>query len=192
MIAAELLRTVRQEAGLSTRALAERAGTSASTVSRIEAGAMDPTVGMLSRLCLAANAELALGVQPVADPWPTLAQLHDAWRRTSSGDEPDWPRFRALLDFLDMHPERVAAAIAPCPSRSGSREIDVLLAAVADKLADDHGLSRPLWSANVGALPEPTFAQGTARMQTRMRAATPTQLRVRNLVIDATSLWRHG
>ncbi len=41
---------MREAAGLSIRELAERAGVAASTVWRIEAGRLDPTVGMLRRL----------------------------------------------------------------------------------------------------------------------------------------------
>lgn len=52
--AAQRVRRAREEAGLSIRELAERAGVAASTVWRIESGRLDPTVSMLERLLEAA------------------------------------------------------------------------------------------------------------------------------------------
>jgi uncharacterized protein len=48
--AAFLLRTAREQSGLTQRALAERAGTSQSVVARIELGQSSPTVATLNRL----------------------------------------------------------------------------------------------------------------------------------------------
>lgn len=46
----ELLKSARSEAGLTQRALADRAGVPQSTVGRIEAGLIDPKVSTLSKL----------------------------------------------------------------------------------------------------------------------------------------------
>lgn len=50
MSAGQLLRLVREEAGLSQAALAGRASTAQSAVSRIECDAVSPTVATLGRL----------------------------------------------------------------------------------------------------------------------------------------------
>jgi transcriptional regulator with XRE-family HTH domain len=56
--AARALRWARLTAGLSQRQLAERSGVPQSTVGRIEAGAIDPRVGTLSRLLRACGFDL--------------------------------------------------------------------------------------------------------------------------------------
>jgi len=58
--AAQRVRRAREEAGLSIRELAGRAGVAASTVWRIESGRLDPTVSMLERLL-----EASAAVRPV-------------------------------------------------------------------------------------------------------------------------------
>ena len=58
MKAARALRWARLTAGLSQRALADRSGVPQSTVGRIEAGAIDPRVGTLSRLLRACGFDL--------------------------------------------------------------------------------------------------------------------------------------
>jgi transcriptional regulator with XRE-family HTH domain len=187
---ARLLREARVAAGLSMRGLAERAHTSASTIGRIEAGTMDPTVGMLRRLLLATGHEVELTLQP-ADVKPELATLSDAWRRTLTGDRPDWTRLRAFLDHLALHPENAAESIRRAPARSGSPVLDALLAGIADKTADDHNVSRPRWtSAGHRRLPELWESPGTPAMRARARQETPRQLREHGLAISADSLWR--
>src|SRR5450759_3061636 len=76
--ASVLLRQARANAGLSCTALAARAGVPTSTVSRIEADAMDPTVVMLTRVMAAAGCRLELNFARVA-PAPNLADLTSAW-----------------------------------------------------------------------------------------------------------------
>ncbi len=58
------MRAARLEAGLSQRALAERAGVPQSTVARIETGVLDPRVGTLERLLRACGAELVVTERP--------------------------------------------------------------------------------------------------------------------------------
>jgi len=62
--AASVLRTARERAGVSQRALARRAGTSQSVVARIETGVTDPTTATLERLVRAAGFELVCDVRP--------------------------------------------------------------------------------------------------------------------------------
>lgn len=230
-----LLREARARAGLSTRELAGRAGMSASTVSRIELGTIDPTFGTLQRLMASAGAELVLqqrqrrGVTAAADldsatppassalsaswtapqhaatpaaaleraadgiastPDLTLADLHDAWRSTPRGPRPDWTRLRAFLERLDRHPELIAAAIRSPPRRTRSAMMNALLAGIADKLADDSGLSRPSWTRAAGGLKRCWYSPGTPRMRAAARASAPAQLLRRNLAIREDSLWR--
>ncbi|MBW3664477.1 MAG: helix-turn-helix transcriptional regulator [Actinobacteria bacterium] len=78
MDAAFLLRTVRTRAGLTLRQLAERAGTSDSTLSAYESGRVTPRVDTLTRIVAAAGARLGprLSALPERDP-----------RRAPAGEE---------------------------------------------------------------------------------------------------------
>jgi predicted nucleotidyltransferase/DNA-binding XRE family transcriptional regulator len=62
--AALLVRSARERAHLSARDLAARCGVSASTVTRIERGEINPTVAMLERLLDASGNELIVTVEP--------------------------------------------------------------------------------------------------------------------------------
>jgi transcriptional regulator with XRE-family HTH domain len=56
----ELVRSMRTDAGLSLRALADAAGVATSTVHRIERGDLNPTVEVLQRLAEAAGSRLVV------------------------------------------------------------------------------------------------------------------------------------
>lgn len=90
MDTAELLRTVRRRAGLSLRALAERAGTSGATLSAYEQGRVTPRTDTLVRIVTAAGVTLepTLAATPARDP-----------RRAAAGDE-----LRELLRLADLLP----------------------------------------------------------------------------------------
>ncbi len=63
MDAASIIREVRERAGLSQRALAERAGTSGPTVSFYESGDRIPRVDTLQRIVDAAGASITVTVE---------------------------------------------------------------------------------------------------------------------------------
>jgi len=71
--AAGLVRSARSRAGLSQRALAERAGTTQSVVARIEAGQTRPTVHTLNRLVAAAGHAIHARMVPTAEQIVLLA-----------------------------------------------------------------------------------------------------------------------
>lgn len=66
--AGEVLRRARARAGLSQRALAERAGVPQAPVSRIETGREQPTLARLAALVAACGQTLRLELEPAADP----------------------------------------------------------------------------------------------------------------------------
>lgn len=187
-----MLRDARTSAGLSARALAIKAGTSTTTVTRIEAGTMDPTVGMLDRLLRASGRQLEFTTRPRSHSASlSLADLTDAWSSTPMGDRPDWTRLRALLDSLALQPDGIQAAIAPTPPPSGSSMLDALLAGIADTLADDQRLRRPPWTRVASRfLSLPWETPGTARTQRIAREQTPPQLLAHGIIASRDSLWR--
>ena len=183
-----MVRDARTSAGLTIRALAARADVATSTIARIEAGKVDPTVGMLARLLSAAGRQLELGTYRT--PGPEIADLSDAWSRRPLGDRPDWTRLRTFLDQLARHPEQRGPATLRRPAPSGSAVLDTLLAGIAEKITDDSGLPRPMWARAVPPLTEPWVTPGTPGMREAIAAATPRQLARRGLSIDERSLWR--
>ena len=187
--ASTLIRRVRAESGLSIRAVAERAQVAASTISRIEAGRVDPGVETLGSVLAAMGYELELTVRRRASV--RLAELCDAKSSSSQGDRLDWTRLRFFLDHLARNPHETDDAIAPPPPSSGSAVLDNALAALAEKVADDAGLERPSWAAAIEPLGQDTFpAPLTSRMRDRVRHSTPAQFAARRLFVDERSLWR--
>lgn len=96
MQTAESLRRAREEAGLSLRVLAERAGTSHSTIAAYEAGAKQPSVATLDRILRAAG------------------YAADVTLRRRVRGTPDYPRGQELADVLELaaaFPARPAATL---------------------------------------------------------------------------------
>ncbi len=184
---AEVLSRAKGSSGVSVRALAAAAGVAGTTITRIQGGAVDPSMDTLEQILQAAGYELRLSVvRRGAARVARLADLADAWSGRGGRIRIEWTRWRALLDLLAMHPEQVAEAIYLPPLPSGSKVIDALLAGVADKLADDAGLARPSWTAAVPNLEEPYQPPSRAGV----RHEVPPQLAERGVMIDAESLWR--
>jgi transcriptional regulator with XRE-family HTH domain len=67
---AKLLREARQLSGITQRALAIRAGTKQSTISRLESGVEEPTLERLERLLLVMGFRLELGLERLELPIP--------------------------------------------------------------------------------------------------------------------------
>jgi transcriptional regulator with XRE-family HTH domain len=82
---AALARSLRLEAGLSTRLLAARSGLARSTITRLEAGQLRPRRSML--------AVLAVGLDP-GRPRELLDQLAAAAAGDMAEDTPGWRRYR--------------------------------------------------------------------------------------------------
>lgn len=66
MVDGSILREARRRAGLSQRALAERAGTAQSVVARIELGRVSPSLETMGRLLDAAGFSLRTDLEPKA------------------------------------------------------------------------------------------------------------------------------
>jgi len=128
--------------------VAERAGVAVSTVSRVESGRVDPTVGMLHRLVAATGQQLVLSTTPDDDAPPpqTVAEVATRWRRATARGAADWACLRAFTAYLADHPGEVHAAIHRPPGPSGSAMLDDVLAGVAADLANRADLPRPTWT----------------------------------------------
>ena len=95
---AALLRWARTESGLSLRALAERAGTSHSTLAAYEGGRKVPSIATLERLLRSAGFRLQVEVEPsVGGPDPTARGRELAEVLTLAEQFP--ARHRRTLEF---------------------------------------------------------------------------------------------
>jgi transcriptional regulator with XRE-family HTH domain len=180
-----LVEAAKGSSGRSFRALAEDANLAVSTLTRVKRGVLDPTIDTLGRILAAAGYELRLDVvrRPSSSrPW--LGDLADAWSASPGRVRPGWTRWRALLDRLAHEPDRTPEAIYVAPPPSGHPVIDALLAAVAEKLADDAGLRRPSWTSTVPPLPSPWGPPSRGDHQ------IAPQFAARGLMVDIGSLFR--
>lgn len=183
-----LVRESRERAGLSVRALAEHAGVAASTVSRIEAGKVSPTVETLQSLMHACGRGLEL---KTASAGPSLATLRDAWTSTKSGEtRPDFTRIRSFLDSLAADPDQRWPSVVEAPEPTGSDVMDNLLAGIAETISLNAEHRPPRWTKKIEPLSTPWSMRSTPRKMDARKAQTPRCLAERGLVIDASSLWR--
>lgn len=147
---------------------------------------MDPTVTMLARITAAAGRQLT--IQAVV---PNSGLRLAAIAESATGiDTVDWTRLRGIVDWLRVHPDQTEEAITDPPPRTGELIIDNLLAAIAEKIADDAGRPRPPWTGCVPPLSQTWSPPGTPRMQAVEAASAPVQFSSRNLLIGAENLWR--
>jgi transcriptional regulator with XRE-family HTH domain len=183
------IRRERSSLGLSTRDLARLAGVSYPTISRIENGHEQPRWSTLEKIFDVLGRPLALSAG--SREQPRLVDLSDAWTEDATGlHHPDWVRLRGLADQLRRQPSLVARAILPEPPKSRSEMMDVLLAAVAEKLADDHGIARPRWTRHRPRLPQPWSVATRPSKRAEAEATTPVQFRKRGLLIPESAIWR--
>ncbi|MDR1767206.1 MAG: helix-turn-helix domain-containing protein [Propionibacteriaceae bacterium] len=110
-LASELVRDARLSRQLTMTALAALAGVPASTVSRIESGKTDPTMGMLSRLMGAAGFAFESLVADLGDDQPFADALD---RLEGANDDDREAQFQLLPDV---------AGVAPVASRRGLRRV---------------------------------------------------------------------
>lgn len=182
------LQEARLSAGLSRNEVARRAGVSLTTVSRTEEGVMDPTVTMLERLYSALDLSVDMVTREV--PEISITHLHDAFEVNRWGVELKWTRIRVFIDLLTRKPKLTAEAIADPPRRSGVEELDVMLAAIAEKLADDVEIQRPRWCASVPPMSYRWEHIGTPRMKAKAANEAPAQFRERNIFLSDDGIWR--
>lgn len=178
-----MIRNERNALGLSIRDLAALAGISYPTISRIENGHDDPRWDTLTKIAAALGKTLA----PTFESRPIL-RLADIGISRITG-EPDWTLLRSLADQVTLHPEWTAAAIADSPSE-GSLFMLNLLAAIAEKLADDVKIQRPGWTKQIPALESPWAAPATPRRRALNAKNTPAQFAARRITMPERTIWR--
>jgi hypothetical protein len=109
------------------------------------------------------------------------------------GDWPDldWTWIRGVVDWVRLHPEATQDAISIPPHSDATSHTQNLLAAIAEKIADDAKLPRPRWTHAISASKRPLKRSiGTTRMVERDRARAPEQFRNRNIWLAKEEFFR--
>lgn len=143
---AELVRSIRADAGLSIRALADAAGVATSTVHRIERGQLRPTVETLRQIAEAAGVRLAVAMK--VDYAASLVGLARSIRADiADGDNAAPVRKAAELAhrFRSADEERRLRMIAARPPSTGDARWDAFLGALGEWLAVRAHLDAPAW-----------------------------------------------
>ncbi|MGQ0703587.1 MAG: helix-turn-helix transcriptional regulator [Gemmatimonadales bacterium] len=104
----EVIRDLRERAGLTQEELARRAGTSQPAVARLESGEAAPNLATLERLAQAADCELEVRIVPRVTPDPVIARYQEDIDRTlirrNLGLTVD-QRIRELAQLQEFHAE---------------------------------------------------------------------------------------
>lgn len=183
------IREERTRLGLSTRDLARLSGVSYPTISKIEMGHEQPRWSTVEKIF----AVLGCSLTQISTKreQPRLSDLTDAWTEDASHTHhPDWVRLRAFADELRLRPYLTAQAILPEPPKSRSPLIDTLLAAMAEKLADDANIARPRWTRHRPPLKQTWLMSTRPSKIIEAEATAPLQFRKRGLIIPESAIWR--
>jgi transcriptional regulator with XRE-family HTH domain len=173
----ELLRQARLDAGLSLRALGDRASTSAATLATYEAGRKEPRISTLQRLVDATGGALVLEVQGLHRRWPS-AQATAGAITAALRDSDERQALRTALDFLDRirgadPREHVDLVTAPAPL-CGDTRFDALIAAIVEDECATAGVLIPAWTSEAERFVRPFwFVSGIPDLHASALAHTP-------------------
>ncbi len=187
--ASELVRQLRVNSGLSQRALAERAGTSHSTIAAYEAGKKCPSLATLARIAAAAGQRVTAEI--IANPQMPMA-LSDFARAIANDTETD-RRWLLLLEFVEGY-EHAAAPVRERLLSENPRPValgwDALIGAVADWLAKRDGIDAPEWvEDDIRFVPDPWSPYNDAVTDFAARHA-PEVIRRHGVILDPYDLGR--
>lgn len=189
-VASTLLKQVRLTAGLSSRALAQRAGTAQARVSEIERAVHDPAVGTLDKSIRAAGWQLiALPTRaPTAAAVALSIREHQPERRTKRSEERSFRSLLVLSDGLDgAEPAlRVALCVAP-PPPTGDPRYDAAIAGLVEHHLSKDSLPVPDWVHEPDrTLTEPWTPDPHA--EPAIHARVPSSLRRHGVLLAASEL----
>lgn len=190
MRSAALVRSIREEAQLSLRALAEAAGVATSTVHRIERGELRPTVETLQRIAEAAGT--TLHIEPRLDYAASIVGLARSIRTAVAADDSAGPvRMAAELVARFEHggPEERRRMITAEPPSTGDRRWDAFVAGLAEWLAVRAQMPVPGWTHDADrALAEGWWVTPMASLHAWEYAGTPASLKTRGVYLHRQSL----
>jgi len=192
VLAAEVLREVRQVTGLTQQALAERAGTTQSTIAAYEAGTKHPTTATLDRIVRSAGVEFSWAIVRRTPYRPmTLVDLATALGKADGDLDRRLLTLEFLQEFENEPPAHRQSLILDRPSSTGDDRWDALVAGFAEHLAFHHGLDYPGWAEEPDRfLDRWWFPVNTAVARAAAFAHAPAALARRGVFIERRDLVR--
>lgn len=185
------LRRARHASGLTQRAVAEAMGTTQSAIARLEAGGTSPRLSTLEAYGSVVGRRLELsGSDLLGDAASSIA--------VSVADGDHDASLRALLQLV-ADAGRLDDPVADLrsePASTGDRRWDAALAACVARIARQHGVAPPAWTAAPSKyLDGPWFVVAdvlgrpvTAPLAAYLLAAAPADFFGRGVIIDAATL----
>ncbi|MBX3098758.1 MAG: helix-turn-helix domain-containing protein [Salinibacterium sp.] len=188
MTAETLVRSSRRASRLSQKALGERSGVAASSLSLIESGDRIPTVATLERL-LAATGRSLVSIPTRRADTATIAERIAAAVR--EGEPASALRhFIQLNDNLaaEHHEVRFALTIAE-PAPTGVKHWDAAIAALVEYRLQEAGLPVPAWTQDPSRTLRKSWTFTAGRYVVPVdRARVPKSFLDRNVLIDEDTL----
>lgn len=187
MNAGALLHAARTDLGWSQRALARRCGVAQPSISDIESGERDTTVGKLGQILRSVD----YAVIAVPSARPTVVE----WAvrlKTLVRDDPGAIEKSLVQIFDDLAAVEPATRVALCvspPPPIGDEALDAVLAALVDHVLSDAGLPLPTWVNDTARRAEVAWdLVDIPGLRELARQTTPEAFRRRNVFIPADFL----
>lgn len=186
----ELVKQLREDAGLSLRAVSELSDLAVSTVHRVESGELRPTIDTLERIAAAAGRRLKLEAPP--DYSRSILGLGLSIRDDlAAGERSTIVRKAAELvhRFEMAGPEDQRRMLQAEPPATGECEWDAFLAGVTEWGATRAGFEPPGWVHDPGRfLGRGWWVTAMASMRAWEYAGTPVALQRRGVYLHRESL----
>jgi len=93
---------------------------------------------------------------------------------------------RGFTDWLHRHPKLAGDAIADQPAPTADRELDSLIAAIAETIAEDLGIARPAWTRKV---PSAKRARSGGTPPSRVLGEVPPAFERRAIDLTRDTFW---
>jgi transcriptional regulator with XRE-family HTH domain len=183
---ADLLRSARNRAGLTTRDLERRSGVHQSQISNLENGVHSPTVKTLDKLAKGIGAPLVFVASPYLSAADAAAQVKVNLER---GIHPDGPIWQLANDLAAVEPVLRAALVLTAAPLPGDRRRDAWIAGLVEYRLAEVGIAAPTWAnepARVAGVEWPV--SGVAATADIIRAKTPEAFARRQVLITAEDL----
>lgn len=175
------VRQARGRAGLSQRALAERAGVAYKTVQLAERDGHD------LRASTASSLARALGVRPGVHATST-GTIRDACREVERRGFGSWTL--ALPEFFDEFRRNPAEESVRRRPSCGDPRLQAMAASVVEALCAEQKVAVPSWCASVPPLRRPWFPSGIQSLKASALVECPAWFRRRNIFVLGNFLAR--
>lgn len=188
MTAARLTRAARYAAGMGQRDLARRTGVSQSSISCIEGGSQDATVGTLERLAQGLGAQLVLIPSRLLSATSTAERVRSALEEGRAG-RADVTVLQLADDLAYAEPAMRAALVVAAPFPTGDRRYDAWIAALVELRLDEVGIPAPAWVNEPERVADPEWLVcGVPGLENLVRPITPAPFLRRGVLLGADDL----